>query len=251
MTAAHRLAAGDPDGPRVALVHGMEDGWQSWRPLAGALPRSWRVTAYDVPWRAGNDYRWRRGGTAGEWARRLIDRPADLVIAHSFGAAAVLEALAHRPALPVRAVALLAPVVRPPGLPLSWETFDRARAEFAVVIRDAVLVHLGSRACRVDEELRADMTDKMLHRIGPLGFLTLVEQFAATGDLPLHDVRGPVLVLSGGADSHAKSLAATLPDAAVDLIDDYGHFCHVEQTEDVARRLVEFVHTALPEWRPR
>jgi pimeloyl-ACP methyl ester carboxylesterase len=98
------------------------------------------------------------------------------------------------------------------------------------------------------------MIGKMLDRIGPRGFMALFEQFAATGDLPLADVRTPTLVLSGGknrdrVDARAGALAGSMPAATVELVDHYDHFCHVEQAEDVARRVAEFVHAVLPDRR--
>lgn len=255
--AAHQLGRPGAAGPIAVLLHGMEDGWQTWRPLASFLDPSWRVVALDLPWHSGNDYRWRCAATAGEWVKRLLDgpdEPPDVIVAHSFGASALLEALARSPRPLCRAVMLVAPVVGPAGMEVTWEVFDRARAEFGELIGDALQARLGRRAHRVDEELRADITAKMMQRIGPRGFMSLFEQFVRTAELPLHHVRMPALVLSGGKDSglagrQATTLAEVMPKATVELISHYDHFCHVEQAEDVARRLVEFVHAALPDRR--
>lgn len=253
---AHLLGLPGATGRTVVFVHGMEDGSETWRPLAELLDPSWRTVALDLPWRAGNDYRWRRGGSAGEWLHRQLaglHGAPDVIVAHSFGASAMLDVLATD-AAPAGAVVLVAPVVRPVELEIDWDVFERARAEFGEVIRDAMLVRLGRRADRIDEELRADMAAKMLARIGPRGFMALFEQFVSSAELELHDVRVPTLVLAGRRDpalagAHAASLAKAMPDAVVEVIEHYDHFCHVEQAEDVARRLVEFVNAALPDGR--
>ncbi len=257
LPAVHQLSRTGADGLVTVLLHGMEDSWQSWGPLAGFLDPSWRVVALDPPWHPGNDYRWRGAASAGEWVRRLLDGlddPPDIIIAHSFGASALLEALARSPRPLCRAAVLVAPVTWPPGLEVTWEVFDRARARFSEVIGDAVLVRLGRRAGQVDAELRADMTDIMVRRIGPRGFLSLFEQFVLTAELPLRDVPTPALVLVGGQDpglvgGQADGLADAMPSARVELISHYDHYCHVEYAEEVARRIVEFVRATLSNGR--
>lgn len=261
MNAAHQLGRPGADGLVTVLLHGMEDGWQTWRSLAGFLDPSWRVVALDLPWHPGNDYRWRHAASAGEWVRHLLDGlddQPDVIVAHSFGASALLEALARSPRPLCRAVVLVAPVVRPAGLEITWEVFDQARAQFSEVIGDTLLVRLGRRAGQVDEGLRAGMAQIMVRRIGPRGFMSLFEQFVLTAELPLRDVPTPALVLVGGKDpglvgglvsGQDGGLSAAMPSACVELISHYDHFCHVEYAEDVARRLVEFVREALPNGR--
>jgi pimeloyl-ACP methyl ester carboxylesterase len=120
------------EGPLVVLAHGLEDEWRSWGPLVDRLAGHWRCVALDLPWRAGNDYRWRAEGSPGEWLasglRALGEQPA-LVIGHSFGANAALEALAHPAPPPTAAAVLAAPFFRVPGTRVTWEVFERSRAQ--------------------------------------------------------------------------------------------------------------------------
>src|SRR5688500_10461846 len=78
-----------PAGPAVVLAHGLEDSWETWRPLAAELAASGlRLLALDLPWRAGNDYAWRRERTAGGWvasAAALAGVDVAAWIGHSFG----------------------------------------------------------------------------------------------------------------------------------------------------------------------
>lgn len=65
----HVLFAGTPTGPCVVFVHGLEDTWHTWIRVAQCLGPRWRAIALDLPWRAGNDYRWRWAGSPGDWVR--------------------------------------------------------------------------------------------------------------------------------------------------------------------------------------
>jgi pimeloyl-ACP methyl ester carboxylesterase len=259
----HRLGEPGGTGPLLLLAHGMEDSWESWRPLAERLVPSWQMVAVDLPWRAGNDYRWRRECSAGHWVQRalaLLGDPVDVLVGHSFGATAVLEVLAAGMAPAAQAAVLAAPFVRPPELPVSWQVFERSRQAFDQIIRDGLRVRLGHRARALDEDVRESMVAKMIEKIGPIGFLTLFDQFVSSADFPLGPVTVPTLVLAGRADpvltgERAAALGRLMPSATVRVREHYHHFCHVEQVEDMARQLVEFVgiellaHDGRPLWK--
>ncbi|MEH1123226.1 alpha/beta fold hydrolase [Micromonospora sp. CPCC 206061] len=245
------LGAGVPGGPLAVLVHGLEDSWQSWRAVAARLDPAWRVVALDLPWRAGNDYRWRRGRPARAWLAAALDlvgaRP-DLVVAHSFGANATLELVAGG-AAPRRGAVLLCPLYRPPELPVTWRVFERSRSGFVRHVRDGVRARLGRRAEVMDAELLEVVTAKAVDRIGPGGFLTVFEHFVASGGLTLSTVEVPVLVLAGAADhtlprAAAAALARDMPAATVRVHEGYDHFCHVRRAGQVAADVSSFAMTA-------
>jgi pimeloyl-ACP methyl ester carboxylesterase len=242
----HPLRPGRAGGPRVLLVHGMEDGWRSWLPVAATLPDDWTVAAVDLPWRTDNDYRWSRAGKAGDWLRSTLDtqEPLDLLVGHSFGASAVLDVLATGAGVP--RAALVAPFYRPPALEPNWALFERSRKHFEQVIGEGLLVRLGHRAASTPPDVLETMIGKLVDRIGPLGFMTLFAEFVAGGELPLHTVRTPTLVLAGTSDpglgsGRADQLAAELATAVVVLEERYDHFCHVRQAPEVAAHLVRFM----------
>lgn len=244
----HPLVAGAPRGPLVVFAHGLEDTWTSWLPLTRELDPDWRLVALDLPWRPGNDYRW-RSRPAGQWlgdALDLLDGPPDLLVAHSFGANAALELLCARDPRPGRAAALVCPLYRPPAHPVTWRMFERSRQTFVQHIRDGVGMRMGPRAGATDPAVLAGMTDLALDRVGPAGFLAVFEQFAASAELALAKVSLPTLVLAGGADpvlshSAATALADGMPGASVRFNDDYDHFCHVRQAGAVAAQVRELV----------
>jgi pimeloyl-ACP methyl ester carboxylesterase len=250
-----REPAADRHGARLVLVHGMEDDWRSWIPLVDLLDPALRVTAVDLPWRAGNGYRWRRSGTPGAWlaaALRQLPEPPDILIGHSLGANAVLEMLATEPAPAPRGAILVAPFYCPPGIEITWRVFERARRGFEQIIREGMWVRLGRRAQPVDAELAETILAKMIERIGPVGFTTLFDQFVATADLPLAEVTVPTLVVGSHTDpslagGRAAALGNAMPAAEVVLEAGFDHFCHVQQVDELAGHLSRFIEKVCAE----
>lgn len=249
---ARTLAPGTPGGPLVVLAHGLEDSWASWQPLAAELDPDWRLVALDLPWRAGNDYRWRHR-QPGQWlgdALDLVGAVPDALVAHSFGANATLELLCAHDQRVGRTVALVCPLYRLPRHPVTWRMFDRSMATFVEHIREGLLARLGGRADGMDRSVLETMMDLAQDRVGPSGFLTVFQQFTASADLPLGTVELPTLVLAGGADptlsrEAAVALADAMPGATVQIRDDYDHFCHVRHARGVAAQVSDLVEAVL------
>jgi len=245
---ARTVAAGVPGAPLVVLAHGLEDAWTSWLPLANCIDPDWRVVALDLPWRPGNDYRWRTRSAA-DWlgeALNLVGARPDVLVAHSYGANATLDLLCALDLRPGPAVMLVCPLYRQPKHPVSWRMFDLARSIFVTHVREGLRARLGSRAQVLDPAVLQVMADLVLDRVGPSGFVTVFDQFAASGDLQLFAVEVPTLVLAGGADptlsrGAALALAAGMPGADIQINDHYDHFCHIRQAADVAVQLADFV----------
>jgi pimeloyl-ACP methyl ester carboxylesterase len=243
------LRGAERTGPLAVLVHGLEDSWTSWRSLARYLDPHWRVAALDLPWRAGNDYQWRRAGGAADVVRAGLARlgePIDVLIGHSFGASALFGVLAEPATPPPAAAVLAAPFFRPAGTPVTWRLFDRSRHNFDRIIAEGLRVRMGARLDQVEEDLRRSMVTKMADKIGPAGFLALFEEFVRTGEVDLAAVRTPTLVVVGADDpgltgGRADALAAAMPMARVTVEARYDHFCHVEQATEIAARIDAFV----------
>ncbi|WP_433241178.1 alpha/beta fold hydrolase [Streptosporangium sp. CA-135522] len=247
----HTLAQGVPGAPFVVFAHGLEDSWTSWLPLAAELDPDWRLVALDLPWRPGNDYRWRTR-PAGQWlgdGLDLLDTAPDAVVAHSFGANATLELLCALDSRPGRAAALVCPLYRLPRHPVTWRMFERSRSTFVQHIRDGLRARMGVRADSTEPGVLETMMDMALDRVGPSGFLTVFEQFAASADLPLGNVGLPTLVLAGGADptlslEAATALADGIPGADLRIHHDYDHFCHIRHARGVAAQVANLVDVA-------
>ncbi len=252
--AARRLHRGMPGGLRVVLAHGLEDSWSCWRPLVDRLDPGWGVRALELPWRAGNDYRWREQDSAAGWlaaALDTLDEPPDALVAHSFAANAALELMAAGDLRVGSAVVLVCPLYRPPVAEVTWDMFDRARATFEEHIREGVRARMGKRMAVVEPDVLAAMTVKALDRVGPIGLLTVFERFVASADLPLHAVSQRTMVLAGGADrslsaTAARMLAAAIPGATAQVNDDFDHFCHVRRPDRVAEHIGELLGALEP-----
>jgi pimeloyl-ACP methyl ester carboxylesterase len=249
----HELTADRADGPLVVFAHGLEDSWESWLPLAARLRPGWRAVALDLPWRPGNDYQWRRRSSASWLAEglELVGCRPDLLVAHSYGANAILElACAGDPHLPAT-IMLICPLYRPPAVAVTWQVFERARRAFEQHIHDSLRSRLGARLARMDTDVVEIMISKAVDRIGPSGFLAVFEQFCASASLRLGDIDARVLVLAGGSDptlspQAAAVLAGGIPAGRLTVDADYDHFCYVRRPTEVAGRLHAFVDSLVP-----
>ncbi|MFE0190353.1 alpha/beta fold hydrolase [Streptomyces sp. NPDC058989] len=243
--------AGAAPAPHVVLVHGFEERWDSWKPLLEHLPRTVRASALSLPWRAGSAHTWPRHGDAATWLSRgfdALDRPPDLVVAHSFGACALLQLLARHPTHPYGAVpaALVAPVWRVGDPSLTPEFFAEARTRFRRTITEGLRVQLHSRGRTVHGELLRIMAGKVLERVEPEGFLQFYLELARLPDLPVEKITAPLLVVSGLGDTAAPGgdlevLRGRARDVTVHRAPDLGHFCQTEQPAQVARQLTDFL----------
>ncbi|MBW3667567.1 MAG: alpha/beta hydrolase [Actinobacteria bacterium] len=250
--AVHDMGSGSRTGPVVAFVHGLEDAWQSWRPLVRHLDPTWRCLALDLPWRAGNDYRWRGHAPAVDVVVEAldgVDEPIDAVIGHSLGAVVVLELLASG-RLPVDAAVLLAPFFRRPEVDPTWHVFERSLENFRLQIEDGVRVRLRGRSRPLPQEVLDAVMCKAYERVGPVGFLSVFDQYIRSGALPLASVHVPTLVLAGGADpslslEDAVRLAELLPAGRLVREEHLDHFGHVRHAASVAHEIVAFLRAGL------
>ncbi|MGI5337088.1 alpha/beta fold hydrolase [Streptomyces sp. CA-181903] len=243
-----------PGTPCVALVHGFEESWQSWRALADFLPRELHLFSLDLPWRNGSRHRWADGGASPTWLRRsleLLPRPANAVVAHSFGATTLLDLLARRTAVAAVPAVLVAPVYRPHDTPVDPRFFDEAIHRFRDVLAEGLRAQLGSRAARIPKDILATMTDKVRERVEPHGFLQFYTMLARTPKLALRDIAVPVLMVSGSGDPSAPPAAVSELSARVahfSLVQDPGlsHFCQQQQPLQVAAAITDhFVRLGL------
>ena len=246
-----------PGRPLVA-VHGLEDGWHTWKRLARRLSGRFQIYALDMPWRVGNDYRWSEGGDVATWLTRglsLLPGDAEVLVAHSFGANSVLRWLSRRPQgdrsdWRPGAVALIAPFFRPAGVPVTADLRRRALAGFTAIVDAGLLVKLGARRAALDDDILDAMAVKLRERVVPVGFPIFYDEFVGSGELPLGEVATPTLVLAGTADeslspTRAAALAERMPASDVRIRAHYSHFSHLEQVDEVADELGTFLDDVL------
>jgi len=240
------------DRERMVFVHGLEDSWRSWHPLAEALVVPHRLDAVDLPWRAGSSHRWHRDGSAGTWLAGALDQPggrADVLVGHSLGANAVLELLCSTRPSPVRCAVLIAPFYWPPTAPVDWALFERSKRNFRELIHGALRLRLCHRVDAIGPDIVEAMGDKAFDRIGPLGFAAWFEHFVASGQLPLERISVPVLLIASHADlglpdGRVAAFARRLQRVDTVILDaGRDHFCHVTCAKVTAEPIVDFVRS--------
>ncbi|MEU1969554.1 alpha/beta hydrolase [Micromonospora sediminicola] len=249
---AHTLAAGISGGPTVVLIHGLESTWSSWLPIAVELDPNWRLVALELPWRPGNDYRWRHRNP-GDWlgdSLEALDVRPDLLVAHSFGANATLELLCARDPRINSPVALICPLYRLPRHAVTWQMFDRARDLFFEHMRQGLRARLGLRSGTLDPDVLDVMVDVAIDRVGPMGFLTAFQQMAASTYLELGRIGTPTLLIAGGADPSllpeaARRIAQSIPACDLVMTESHDHFCYVRHPAEVAAAVSAFAASAM------
>lgn len=242
--AVHRLS---PPAERTLLVlHGLEDTHGSWRPVARALGAGWGCVGADMPWHAGNSYQWRWDAAPGDWVAKTLsqlDRPPDLVLAHSFSANAVLDFLVRDQGPGIPAAVLLSPFFHGTKQRATWQTWDAARRAFERQIRAGISVRSRSRIGADDLEL---VISRTLARVGVDGFVAVFDEYLRSGTLDLGAVSIPVSVVVGGNErtrcAECAALAAALPNSSLVIEPDRDHYLHLTDPERVA----EHCRKALP-----
>ncbi|RZQ61091.1 alpha/beta fold hydrolase [Amycolatopsis suaedae] len=235
------LARGRPGAPLVVFAHGVEGHWASWESVAARLDPGWRLLALQLPWQAGNDYRWRER-RPWQWLADGLDLVGELpdqLVAHSFGANAALELLCTGDPRPGRAVMLVCPFYRLPRHQVSWRMFERSRETFVRHLADGVRARLGRRLERLEPDVVDAMVRLVLDRAGPLGFSAVFDTYVASAELELDRVGVPTSVQVGGADptlplASAQALAGAIPGARLRVHAERDHFFHVRHAHDIA-----------------
>ncbi|WP_019548301.1 alpha/beta fold hydrolase [Streptomyces sulphureus] len=240
---------GTAAGPHLVFVHGFEESWDCWGPLAAHLPSDCRVSSLELPWHNNSDHVWARAGDAASWLEhglRALRVAPDLVVAHSFGACALVQLLACLNGSFRTPAALVAPVLRRQDPFLDPKFFEGAVGRFRGVIREGLTVRLGPRSARLLPGVLDRMVDTVLERVGAEGVLHFYLELARLARLRPEHISVPLLILGGDDDPSAPEnevadLRARLPDVRVRRQPDLGHFCHVEEAARIAEHLLRFL----------
>ncbi|MFI9629744.1 alpha/beta fold hydrolase [Streptomyces sp. NPDC052042] len=248
-----RARAGQGAGPtRVLLLHGLASSSTTWNGVVERVAPACEVWTADLPWRgAGVPGWWRR--TPAEWAGEAVDAVPggpDVVVAHSFGANALLSLLDTRGAEPAgswrppRGVVLASPFYRSTEDDFDWEAISYYLNDFDRILEDGVRVRSGGR---LPQDVRHRMALKVRDRVGCYGWMRFFDSYLATPALRTSRMRMPFLLIGGGDDfsaypRDAEALGRALPDAAVHILGGTGHFAMTERTEDFADLVNAFIH---------
>lgn len=248
--AIRTVRPGAPGGIHAVFAHGLEDSWASWRPLAQHLPESWEISLIDLPWRPGSDYSW-RVRPSGSWlvdAFAALDRPADVLIAHSFGAHAALEMMTTDTlelVVKPTELFLICPLYWAPHFTATWPVFDKAREVFAQHIADGVRAQLGARTGKLPQDVIGTMCARAVERVGPLGLLTVFDRLVSSRTLPLERLDARLMFLAAQGDPTLPSVAARylathVNGAEMHVSEEFDHFCHIKLASEMAARIASF-----------
>lgn len=240
-------------GPlRVLLLHGLAGGANVWDALlehtAGSPHEVWTA---ELPWRAEGVPGW-TGHSPAHWVRQAADGVPggpDVVIAHSFGANALLALLDEEqeggPAPRPRAVVLVSPFYRPRPEDFGWEAISYYLNDFDRILADGLRVRSGGR---LPEDLRREMALKVRDRIGPYGWVSFFDTYLRTPDLRTDRMTMPCLIVGGERDfasfpADSEALCAALPYAKAEILPGCGHFAMTERTAEFARLTEDFLQS--------
>ncbi|MFI9152082.1 alpha/beta fold hydrolase [Streptomyces sp. NPDC053367] len=277
------MSAGDPPvsvslrrpgrGPaplRVLFLHGLAGGANVWDDyLAQAADHGHELWTAELPWRSEEVPDWAVRPPAHWTAEAMGQVPGgpDVVVAHSFGAGALLALLDGQGVDPgglapdgvdafawhrLRGVVLVSPFYRARPRDFDWEALSYYVNGFDRILADGLRVRSGGR---ITGELRQDMALKVRERVGPYGWTSFFDTYLRTPYLRTERLSGPCLVIGGEADfaahpSDGEALGAALPDATVKILGDCGHFAMVEQAAEFAALTDSFLDSAAARPRP-
>ncbi|WP_265565144.1 alpha/beta fold hydrolase [Streptomyces hygroscopicus] len=248
------------DGPRILLLHGLANSGTVWDTLCDHAARhdglrSAELWTADLPWRASGLPQWNHRTDAATWAGRALEAArdaggADIVVAHSYAATAVLswlcrEAGPHTDARSedgIRGLVLVSPFFRDRPADIGWDLVANLAEDLTDAMEEGIRAVAGERG---RPALRRAMAERVTESIGPYGWYRFLELYMSTPWLRTDALHVPTLVVSGTADAIADpaeghALVERLGSASWRPIDGGGHFPMVEQPERLARTLAEF-----------
>jgi pimeloyl-ACP methyl ester carboxylesterase len=238
---ACRRPATRSDAGRILFLHGLAGRPAAWDKVVDRIGDEVEPWDVELPWHALADGTWSHQADSDDALVSTVSagadgRPFDVVVAHSYSAGVLLEALAARRLEPP-AVLLISPFYRPSPQNFDWAAISHYLNDFPRMFEEAL--RLGETA-RFSERRRAWMAGQMCEQVGPYGWMRWFQQYLRTPFLDLSAVRSPVLVISGDRDIAARPddgrrLAAALPDGRFTLFADCGHFPMLEQPDRLAQ----------------
>lgn len=244
----HRRTAPTTQPARVLFLHGLGCATSVWDPaLAEMGPRidPWVIR---LPWHHLAEADWsHRCDPAALLADAVTSAGRfDAIVAHSFAAVVLLEAVATGRVDPAPAV-LVSPFHRADPAQFDWAALSYYQTGFHRIFAEAL------RLNRTDADPeRVDAAARTLRdRIGPYGWFRFFDAYLRTPFVDLATVTAPQLVLLGDADivtrpADAATMAGALPRGRLRLMAGCGHFPMVERPARFAAEVETFVDSLYP-----
>jgi 3-oxoadipate enol-lactonase len=247
----HHLVEGPVGAPVVIMAHAIGTDLSIWDAQASALAGRWRVLRYDGRGHGASPVPPGPYGIAdlGADLLALMDRleiERASLCGLSLGSMTALWVAATAPGRVDRVVACS--VVARPASPAAWaERAATVRRAGLEAVADLVVDRWGYGDRRPD---LADLVRALLLRTPPEGYTSTCEAIEGLDLWPLlGQVRAPTLLVAGGGDpaapaSEASAMAAVMPDAHVDVVDEAGHLLSVERPDAITEAISRHLATA-------
>lgn len=271
---------GPEDGPLALCLHGFPDTAHTWRHLLPDLAEAgFRAVAPFLrgyaPTQIPSDGHYQLGALARD-ASALHDALGGgedaVIVGHDWGALATYGAVAHQPSRWRRAVTAAVPPTASIGMSLftypqlqkSWYmffflsplaemalplddysfidhlwsdwspgydgTWDVARVKEAIGVPERIVAAIGTYRALYDPSLQvADLADEQAASLLPTPKPTLYLHGRDDGCMLLSSIGSPLDFLAEGSE--------------LEIVDDAGHFLHLERPDVVNRRIIEFLAT--------
>ncbi|MHB8455173.1 MAG: alpha/beta fold hydrolase [Acidiferrobacterales bacterium] len=245
------LSAASEKERAITMIHGMEEGWDVWEHLLWHLDLSTRKFSIDVPWSGNRGHLWGERTSAREWVKtglELVPVESSVIIAHSFGANAVLEHLSANGTGSLRAVVLISPFYRARYDEFDWSLVDYYIRHFRAFLEAGLKVRPGMD--RLAPDVLTAMAERVRDQIGPLGWAQFLTLFCRTPGLAMNHLRIPFFVIGGEDDfacfpADCAALAQALPHGRVSILPGCGHFSMLERPHEVMSLVHAFLEPLL------
>ncbi|MBM2619526.1 alpha/beta fold hydrolase [Actinoplanes sp. LDG1-06] len=235
-------------GERVLFLHGLANSAGVWRTSIARWPEGAELWTADLPWRLSHPRTWSREDGLERYVAEAVARipgGVDVIVAHSFAANLVLEALAApdstlaRP----RALVLVSPFYRATPDDFTWRDIERFPVTFRRIIEAGIAVQAGHRTGPAALDA---LVTRVCALVGPYGWASFLRIYLRTPQLALSRLGVPSLVVAGADDfcpppAESLALAEAIPDARAHLVPGVGHFAMVQNTEAFVTGVSEFV----------
>ena len=181
----YRVGAHQPNEPRessslsMAMIHGMVEDWSVWSSSLDYFSPTMNTYALELPWSGQQGPHWSGSAPARVWlkhAMQHIPTDVDVVVAHSFGALALLQYLCEYGAQDLKGVVLISPFYKPEVEAFSWDLARYYMGNFSRFIEDSIRLRAGGRDL-APERLEA-VTHKIAEHFSPYGWFEFMREIA-------------------------------------------------------------------------